>query len=81
MFTAHTHGIRSYYQGFIGIMMNLIGFSIEAINLYYCFYVFGNTYQHSSFNLSLGPLDKVIVSPRYHRIHHSKSYHANFGVH
>lgn len=80
LLTAHTHGIEVLLSGIlIGIMMNLIGFSIEAINLYYCFYVFGNTYQHSSFNLSLGPLDKVIVSPRYHRIHHSKSNHANFG--
>ena len=80
MLTAHTHGLEVIISGtIIGVIMHIIGFSLEAINTYYLFYMILNTYQHSSFKIGLGPLDKLIVSPAYHRIHHSKSYRANYG--
>ena len=64
---------------FMGICMASIGFSQQAVNIYFLFYSLANTYQHCNKNLSLGILDYIIVSPRYHRIHHSKSYRANYG--
>ena len=80
LLTSYTHAGEVLVSGTImGVLMSVIGFSVEAINFYFLFYSLANTYQHSHSNLSLGPLDWVIVSPRYHRIHHSKSYRANYG--
>ncbi|PIP93505.1 MAG: hypothetical protein COW00_16380 [Bdellovibrio sp. CG12_big_fil_rev_8_21_14_0_65_39_13] len=80
LLTSYTHGGEVLFSGtIIGAIMAMIGFSQSAINTYFLFYALANTYQHSSLNLSLGWLDYLIVSPRYHRIHHSKSFDANYG--
>lgn len=80
LLTSNTHGLEVLISGSImSAIIALLGFSTEAINTYFLFYALANTYQHSSLNLSLGPLDYLIVSPRYHRIHHSKSFRANYG--
>jgi sterol desaturase/sphingolipid hydroxylase (fatty acid hydroxylase superfamily) len=80
LLTTQTHALDVICSGvIIGLAMSLVGFSIEAINTYYLFYTLANTYQHTSLNLSLGVLDYIIVSPRYHRIHHSKSHRSNYG--
>ncbi|TNF06087.1 MAG: sterol desaturase family protein [Deltaproteobacteria bacterium] len=80
LLTSYTHAGEVLISGTImGVLMSVVGFSQEAINTYFLFYSLANTYQHSHANLSLGSLDWIIVSPRYHRIHHSKSYRANYG--
>ena len=80
LLTCYTHGGEVIISGiFSGACMAMVGFSQEAINAYFLFYSVANTYQHSSANLSLGFLDYLIVSPRYHRVHHSKSHSANYG--
>lgn len=80
LLTSNTHGLEVLVSGtLMSAIIALLGFSTEAINSYFLFYALANTYQHSSLNLSLGPLDYLIVSPRYHRIHHSKSYRLNYG--
>jgi sterol desaturase/sphingolipid hydroxylase (fatty acid hydroxylase superfamily) len=78
--TSHTHGGEVLLSGtLMGILMGIIGFSTLSVNIYFVFYALANTYQHTNKNISLGFLDKIIVSPRYHRIHHSKSHRANYG--
>jgi sterol desaturase/sphingolipid hydroxylase (fatty acid hydroxylase superfamily) len=80
LLTTHTHGPEVIISGFIiSILMGIIGFGQEAINTYFLFYSLANSYQHMSRNLSLGFLDYIIVSPRYHRVHHSKKMRANYG--
>jgi sterol desaturase/sphingolipid hydroxylase (fatty acid hydroxylase superfamily) len=80
LLTTQTHAVDVIISGvIIGFIMSSIGFSIGAINTYYLFYTLANTYQHSSLNLSLGIFDYIIVSPRYHRVHHSKSHRSNYG--
>jgi sterol desaturase/sphingolipid hydroxylase (fatty acid hydroxylase superfamily) len=80
LLTTHTHGPEVIISGFIiSIFMGMIGFSQEAVNVYFLFYSLANSYQHMSANLSLGILDFIIVSPRYHRVHHSKRMRTNFG--
>jgi len=80
LLTTHTHGIEVIFSGFIiSIIMGVVGFSDKAINVYFLFYSLANSYQHMCANLSLGILDYLIVSPRYHRIHHSKTLRTNYG--
>ena len=80
LLTSYTHAGEVLISGTImGVLMSVVGFSQEAINTYFLFYSLANTYQHSHANLTLGPFDWIIVSHRYHRIHHSKSYRANYG--
>lgn len=80
LLTTHTHGLEVIFSGsIITCIMILVGFSQEALNSYYLFYSLANTYQHLSFKISLGPLDWLIVSPAYHRFHHSKTMRTNYG--
>lgn len=76
----HTHGLEVLVSGSL-MMAALIflGFSPLSMQLYLIFYALANTYQHSSTDLSLGWLDRLIVSPAYHRFHHAVGAQANFG--
>jgi len=77
--TAHTHGGEVLVSGTaIAVMMSAIGFSVDASLIYLAFYGVTTAYQHSSQIHSLGPLDWIIVSPRYHRIHHEVGMQANY---
>jgi sterol desaturase/sphingolipid hydroxylase (fatty acid hydroxylase superfamily) len=76
----HTHALEVLFSG--SLMMALLvvlGFSAPVMQAYLLFYSLANTYQHSSFDLSLGWIDKVIVSPAYHRYHHAVGSQVNYG--
>jgi sterol desaturase/sphingolipid hydroxylase (fatty acid hydroxylase superfamily) len=77
--TAHTHGGEVLVSGTaIAVIMSAIGFSVDASLLYLAFYGVTTAYQHSSQIPTLGVLDSIIVSPRYHRIHHEVGMQANY---
>lgn len=77
---AHTHALEVVVAGtFMSVVLILLGFSPLSVNAYFLFYGLVNTYQHSAFDYSLGFLDKIIVGPAYHRLHHAVGSHTNFG--
>ena len=45
----------------------------ELSTLLFVFYGAGVAFAHSNTNLGFGPLERVFVSPNYHRIHHRRS--------
>lgn len=76
----HTHALEVLVSGTaMGAALVALGFSPLSVEVYLLFYSLANTYQHSSFDLSLGWLDKLIVSPAYHRFHHAVGSDTNFG--
>lgn len=78
--TAHTHGLEVVVSGtMMSGLLILLGFSPLSMQVYFLFYSLANTYQHSSFDYSLGWLDKVIVNPSYHRLHHAVGSAVNYG--
>jgi sterol desaturase/sphingolipid hydroxylase (fatty acid hydroxylase superfamily) len=78
--TTHTHALEVVISGSIlALALVVLGFSPLSIQCYLLFNGIANTYQHSTFDYSLGPLDHVIVSPAYHRFHHAVGSDVNFG--
>lgn len=76
----HTHGLEVVLSGtFTSAVLVLLGFGAEVVQIYLLFYSLANTYQHSSADLSLGWLDKLIVNPAYHRYHHAVGSRVNYG--
>jgi len=60
----------------------LLGFAPEAIALYALAYRWHAILLHSNVAVSLGPLERVIVMPRFHHWHHAdhaEAYDRNFG--
>ena len=47
----------------------------------YSFGVVVNLWVHTNLNVSLGPLDALIITPAFHRLHHGRDYGqmTNFG--
>jgi len=54
------------------IPLVIMGSSIEVWTAYYLLDAVWDYFIHSNLKINLGPLNKVIVSPQYHRIHHSR---------
>jgi sterol desaturase/sphingolipid hydroxylase (fatty acid hydroxylase superfamily) len=78
--TLHTHGLEVLVSGCaMAALLSLFGFSRLAVDVFSLCYFGANLYKHTSARLSLGPLDALIVSPAYHRLHHAKGYDVNFG--
>ena len=78
--TTHTHALEVVISGsMMGGILVLSGFSAVTVDAYLLFYSLANTYQHVSHDLTLGWLDKIIVNPAYHRLHHAVGSHSNFG--
>lgn len=76
----HTHGFEVLISGSLSaVVLAALGFSPFALDAYLLFYAVANTYQHSSHDYSLGWLDKLIVNPSYHRLHHAVGTRANYG--
>ncbi len=76
----HTHALEVIVSGtLMSAVLVVLGFSASVVQAYLLFYSLANTYQHSSFDLSLGWLDKLIVNPAYHRYHHAVGSAVNFG--
>ena len=64
----------------ISVTLTSLGFTILSQQIYLTFFVIGAWYQHSANDYSLGLLDWFLVNPRYHRFHHTKGLHINFGA-
>lgn len=76
----HTHPLEVVVTGtLMSAALALLGFSPAAMQAYLLFYSLANTYQHASFDYSLGPLDRLIVNPAYHRVHHAIGKQGNYG--
>lgn len=78
--TTHLHALEVLFSGCImsAVLIGL-GFTAQATQVYYLFYIAGLTYQHSGQRLSLGPLDRIIVGPAFHRLHHAVKMRGNYG--
>lgn len=78
--TLHTHGVEVLVTGAaMATLLGLGGFSRFAVDVFTLCYYGSNLYKHSTTRLSLGPLDWLVVSPAYHRLHHARGHAGNFG--
>lgn len=77
---SHNHAVEVVLSGLmISGILALAGMTPFAMQIYFTFYTLAKTYQHSAHFYSLGPLDYLIVSPAYHRVHHQKGESSNYG--
>lgn len=83
--TLHTHGVEVVCTGVaMAALLALCGFSRFAVDAFTVAYFCANLYKHCGARLSLGPLDWLVVSPAYHRLHHARAsdmggWHGNYG--
>jgi sterol desaturase/sphingolipid hydroxylase (fatty acid hydroxylase superfamily) len=78
--TIHTHGLEVVFTGVVmSSLLVALGFSQVAVDVFTLSYFVANLYKHCSAKLSLGPLDWILVSPAYHRVHHGKHEEGNYG--
>jgi len=76
---SHNHAVEVVVSGLmISGILALAGMSPLAMQIYFTFYTLAKTYQHSANSYSLGPLDYLIVSPAYHRVHHHKGESSHY---
>jgi sterol desaturase/sphingolipid hydroxylase (fatty acid hydroxylase superfamily) len=76
----HTHALEVTVSGVMLVaLLAWIGFSAAAVQLYFGFYSVVLAYHHSARGHSLGALDRVIVAPAYHRLHHRPGARGNYG--
>jgi sterol desaturase/sphingolipid hydroxylase (fatty acid hydroxylase superfamily) len=71
-------------RGMTVIPMYVLGFGEPALYMYLVFVFFLSAMVHSNFRLSFGPLDALLVTPRFHHWHHGIDKEAidiNFAVH
>lgn len=79
--TAHTHALEVVVSGCIlALVLTLAGFSVVTIEIYLVYYGFMKAFQHSAHDYSLGRLDRVLVTPRYHRLHHEVNSVCNYAI-
>ncbi len=80
LLTTHTHFLDVLLIGSLtSVLLQLIGASELSIGIYLKFYLVFNIYQHTNRPLSLGFLDRFIISPAYHKLHHAKDGDCNYG--
>ncbi|MCO5143479.1 MAG: sterol desaturase family protein [Oligoflexia bacterium] len=63
------------------VPMAVLSSSFKSLAITYLIYNLYQFFLHSNSNISLGPLNHILVSPKYHRIHHlvdSKYANKNF---
>lgn len=78
--TLHTHGLEVIASGCaMAAVLTLCGFSRLAVDLFALTYLVTNFYKHTTARFTLGPLDRLVVSPAYHRLHHAVGHDGNFG--
>lgn len=79
--TAHTHALEVLVSGTaMALLLTVLGFRPAVVEVYLLFYSLAKFFQHSSLELSLGPLDRLIVTPAYHRWHHEIASRCNYAV-
>ena len=67
---------------FMALPSLLLGFSPIALLVYSVVYQWHSILLHSNVQISLGPLERVIATPRFHHWHHAdqpEAYDRNFG--
>lgn len=60
----------------------LLGFSPAAVLIYTTIYQWHSILLHSNLHINLGPLERIISTPRFHHWHHAdqpEAYDRNFG--
>lgn len=79
--TLHTHGVDVVVSGAVmSVVLMLLGFGKLGVDVFMLAYFVTNLYKHGHTMLSLGPvLDRIIVSPAYHRVHHTTDARGNYG--
>jgi sterol desaturase/sphingolipid hydroxylase (fatty acid hydroxylase superfamily) len=79
--TLHTHGVDVVVSGAaMSAVLVWSGFSKFSVDVFLLLYFATNLYKHGHSRLSLGRvLDAIIVSPAYHRLHHSPTARGNYG--
>lgn len=79
--TLHTHGVDVVVSGAaMSAVLMLLGFGKLGVDVFLLAYYVTNLYKHGHTMLSLGPvLDRLIVSPAYHRVHHTRDARGNYG--
>ncbi len=79
--TAHTHALEVLASGTaMACLLTVLGFRPAVVEVYLLFYSLAKFFQHSSLDLSLGWLDRVVVTPAYHRWHHEIASRCNYAV-
>jgi len=79
--TLHTHGVDVVISGAaMSFVLFGAGFSKLAVDVFVLSYFVTNLYKHCHAHMSLGAvLDKIVVGPAYHRIHHTPDVRGNYG--
>jgi sterol desaturase/sphingolipid hydroxylase (fatty acid hydroxylase superfamily) len=72
--TKRFHPLENLFHKLLILMipMAIMGGSIEMWTIYLLFDASWDYFIHSNIRLNLGPLRRVIVTPQYHRVHHSR---------
>ena len=77
----HTHALEVALSGTTMVaVLVLLGFTPLSVQLYFGLYSVALMYHHSSRGYSLGWLDRIIVSPAYHRCHHWRDSARNYSA-
>lgn len=75
----HTHALEVAISGLVvSCVLTVCGVSLWAKQVYLLFYTASLLYHHSAHRYSLGPLDWLVVSPAYHRLHHEVGASGNY---
>ncbi|HEY1100476.1 MAG TPA: sterol desaturase family protein [Myxococcota bacterium] len=79
--TLHTHGVDVVVSGaLMSAVLLWCGFTKLSVDVFVLLYFATNLYKHGHSRLSLGPvLDRIIVGPAYHRVHHMPHTRGNYG--
>lgn len=77
----HTHALEVVFTSLIvALVLTAAGVSPLARQLYLLLYTASVLYHHSAHAYSLGWLDRLFISPAYHRLHHEVEARCNFGA-
>ncbi len=78
---SHTHALEVAVSGTALVaLLAWLGFSHGAVQLYFALYTVTLFYHHSAHDYSLGWLDRLVISPAYHRHHHRRDGTGNYGA-
>jgi sterol desaturase/sphingolipid hydroxylase (fatty acid hydroxylase superfamily) len=79
--STHTHALEVVTSTvIIATTTTLLGFAPLVTELYVAVYTVVKVFQHSARDYSLGWFDRVVVGPRYHRLHHEVGSRCNYAV-
>ena len=72
--TKKFHPFENFFHKvvFLLIPMTMLGLSFEGFYIYLVLDAAWDYFIHSNIKINLGPLERLIVTPQYHRIHHSR---------